>query len=158
MIRRLSVGVTVVVVAAPIAFIGFAMGLMVAEPVIYPTVALLTALITALVATWLADWQAGDGQRADMNAVIRRNLVWGIIPALASLAYLWFGFLFPPVFLLGAILIWTAITATRFAFRYRVPETPLATRLARSATWLFGAVLAMAAIIFVASLFGLTGA
>lgn len=158
MIRRLSVGVIVVVITAPIASIGFAMSLMVAEPVIYPTVALLTALITALVASWLADGLVGDRQRTDLNEVIRRNLMWGIIPALAALASPWLGhLLLPPVFLIAAIVIWTATTATRFAFRYRLTDTSVASRLARSAAWLFGASLATASIIFVASLFGLTG-
>jgi hypothetical protein len=158
MIRRLSVGVIAVVITAPLASLGFAMGLMVAEPVIYPTVALLTALIAALVASWLADGLAGDGERTDLNEVIRHNLVWAILPALAALASPWLGqLILPPVFLLGAIVIWTATTATRFAFRYRLTGTSVTSRLARSGAWLFGAALATVATIFVASLFGLTG-
>lgn len=158
MTRRLLVGVITVVIAAPFAFIGFAMGLMVAEAVIYPTVALLTALIAALVASWLADGLVGDGQRTDLNEVIQRNLVWAILPALAALASPWLGHqLLRQDYLLAAILVWTATTATRFVFRYRLTETSVTSRLARSGSWLFGAGLTTAAIVFVASLFGLTG-
>lgn len=157
MIRRLSVGAIAAVIAAPVAFIGLAMSLMVAELVIYPTVTLLTALITGLVASWLADALAGDEQRTDLNEVIRRNLAWGLVPALGASGYFWLGSLFPPVFLLAAVLIWTGATAARFAFRHRKPESGAGSRVAQSAAWLVGAALAVAAIIFVASLFGLTG-
>lgn len=154
--RRLLVGLIVFVIAAPVAFIGFAMALMVAEFVIFPTATLALTVITALIASWTADGLGGDGRHSDLNTVARRNLAWGLIPAAAALAAPWL----PPVaaFLLYVVVLWTVTAATRLAFRYRRTKTSKARRLAQSAAWLMGAGLTTTAIIFVASLFGLTGA
>ena len=156
-VRRLLVGLITFVIAAPISFVLFAMGLMVAEMVIYPTATLVTAVITALIASWMAGWLMRDGQHTDLNKVVLHNLAWGIFPALVALAYLRLVFPFPTAFLLGAILLWTTVTATQFAFRFE-SETSSGARLTSSAAWLVGTGLATAAIIFVASFFGLIGA
>lgn len=157
-VRKSLVGLITIVVAAPISFVLFAMGLIVAEAVIYPTATLATAVITALIASWMVDWLTRDGQQTDLNRVVRRNLAWGILPALVALAYPRLVLPFPNAFLFGAILLWTAVTATRFASRHRREATSRRGRVAGSAAWLVGTGLATAAIIFVASLFGLTGA
>ena len=66
-IRRLGVGVITLLVAAPIAFILFAMTLMVVEFVMFPLASLVIAVVTALIASWAAWRLAGDGMRTDIN-------------------------------------------------------------------------------------------
>ena len=155
MIRPLFVGVIVFVVTAPVAFIGFAMALMVAEFVIFPTATLALTVITALIASWTADGLGGDGRHSDLNTVVRRNLAWGVIPAAVAVASPWL----PPVaaFLPYVVVLWTVIAATRLTFRYRRIQTSQARRLTQSAVWLMGTGLTTTAIILVASLLGLTG-
>jgi hypothetical protein len=132
------------------------MALMVAEFVIFPTATLALTVITALIASWTADGLGGDGRHSDLNTVVRRNLAWGVIPAAIALASPWR----PPIaaFLPYVVVLWTVIASTRLAFRYRRIQTSQARRLTQSAVWLMGAGLTTTAIIFVASLFGLTGA
>lgn len=156
MIRRLLVGLIVFVIAAPVAFIGFAMALMVVEFVVLPTATLVLAVVSALVASWAADGLAGDGRHSDLDTVARRNLAWAVIPAALALVSPWWH----PVaaFLLYVVVLWTVVAATRLAFRYRRPKASMARRLAQSVVWLMGTGLTTTATIFVASLFGLTGA
>lgn len=153
--RRLLVGLIVFVVAAPITFIGFAMGLLVVEFVIYPTVILVISVLTALVASWAADGLAADGLHTDLDQAVARNLAWGLIPAAAAVFAL-----FGPAadLLLFLVVIWMVVAATTLAFRCRRAKTSTGKRLAQSGVWLLGTGLTTAAIVFVASLFGLTGA
>lgn len=153
--RRLLVGLIVFVVAAPITFIGFAMGLLVVEFVIYPTVILVISVLTALVASWAADGLAADGLHTDLDQAVARNLAWGLIPAAAAVFAL-FGH--AADLLLFVVVIWMVVAATTLAFRYRRAKTSTGKRLAQSGVWLLGTGLTTAAIVFVASLFGLTGA
>lgn len=154
--RRFLVALIVFVIAAPITFIGFAMGLLVVEFVIYPTVILVISVVTALVASWAADGLAADGLHTDLDQVVTRNLAWGLVPA--ALAVL--SIFVPPfgAFLLFFVVIWMVVAATTLTFRYRRAKTSTGKRLAQSGVWLLGAGLTTAAIIFVASVFGLTGA
>jgi len=156
MIRRLLVGLIVFVIGAPAGFIGFAMALMVAEFVIFPTATLALTVVTALIASWAADGLGGDGRHSDLHTVVRRNLAWGVIPAAVALASPWLSHSVA-AFLPHVVVLWTVIAATRLAFRYRRTKSPKARRLAQSAAWLGGAGLTTTAIIVVASLSGLTG-
>lgn len=153
--RRLLVGLIVLVVAAPITFIGFAMGLLVVEFVIYPTVILVISVLTALVASWAADGLAADGLHTDLDQAVARNLGWGLIPAAAAVLAL-FGH--AADLLLFLVVIWMVVAATTLVFRCRRAKTSTGKRLAQSGVWLLGTGLTTAAIVFVASLFGLTGA
>jgi len=155
-LRRVLAGLITFVITAPVSFVLFSMALMVAEAVIFPTAMLATAVITALVGSWTAGWLAGDGRRADFNRVVRGNLVWAILPAIACLAYLRLAAHIRPDLLLGVTLIWTTGTAVGLAFRHR--KISGAGNSARSLAWLVKTTLTVAAIIFTASLFGLTGA
>lgn len=155
-LRRVLAGLITLVVSAPVSFVVFSLALMVAEAVILPTAVLATAVITALVASWMAGRLAGDRRRADLNRVVRGNLVLAILPAIASLAYLRLAAHFRPDLLLGVTLIWTTGTAVPLAFRHR--KISGAGNAAWSLAWLVGTALTIAAIIFTASLFGLTGA
>jgi hypothetical protein len=154
--RRLLVGLIVLLVAAPVTFVGFAMALVVVELVIFPTVTLVIAVVTALVASWAADGLAGDGLHTDLDQTVSRNLVWALVPA--ALAVL--SIFVPPTgpFLLLLVVIWLVVAATALAFRHRRAKTSTGRRLTQSGVWLFGTGLATAVVIFVASLFGLTGA
>jgi len=155
MTRRLLVGLIVFVIAAPVAFIGSAMALMVVEFVVLPTATLVLAVVSALVASWAADGLAGDGRHSDLDIVARRNLAWAVIPAALALVSPWWH----PVaaLLLYVVVLWTVVAATRLAFRYRRPKASNARRLAQSAVWLMGTGLTTTATIFVASLLGRTG-
>jgi hypothetical protein len=142
-----------VLIASPVAFVAFAMSLMVAEMVMFPTATMVTAVITALVASWAARRLAGDGDETNVSRVAWRNLAWAMIPAAVAP--------FLALFPIGAVAIavlYTSIGATRLAFRHRRPKRPIGTDLALSAVWLVGTGLGVAFILFVASRFGLTGA
>lgn len=154
--RRFLVGLIVLLVATPATFIGFAMALLVVEFVIFPTMTLIIAVVTALVASWAADSLAADGLHTDLDQTVGRNLVWALVPA--ALAFL--SIFVPPAgpFLLFFVVIWMVVAATALAFRYRRTRTTTARRLLQSGVWLLGAGLATTVVIFVASLFGLTGA
>ena len=157
LLRRLTVGIVTQLIATPISFVLFSMGLVVHEAVMFPLATLVIAVITALIASWITWKLAGNGHRADLSQVIPRNLAWGVIPAVAAAIYP-LAPLFPNAVLQGAALVYTTAMATRLSFRYRTPETSLARGLGLSAVWVVGTGLAMAAVIFVASLFDLTGA
>jgi len=155
-IRRLGVGVITLLVAAPTAFILFAMALFVVEFVMYPLASLVIAVVTALIASFAAWRLAGDGMRTDVNNVAARSLAWGVIPAVAAFVSPW---VYPRVdILLAAVLIYSVVTATTLTFRHRTAETSVRKGLIQSAGWLAGTGLAVAAVIFIASLLGLTGA
>lgn len=149
-------GVITLVVTAPIAFILFAMGLMVAEVVMFPLASLVIAVIAALIASWAAWRLAGDGMRTDVNSVVGHNLAWGVVPAAVALAFP--QLLVPLVFLTGSVLVYTVVVATALAFRHRTADRSIGRKLAQTAGWLAGTGIATAAVIFVASLFNLTGA
>jgi len=153
--RRMLTGVITFVVSAPVSFVLFSLALMVAEMVIVPTAVLATAVITALVASWVASWLAGDRRRTDLNRVVRGNLIWALLPAIAGLVYLRLASHFRPDLLLAVTVIWTTAIAVRLALRNRKTH---AGNAVQSLAWLVGTALAVAAIIFTASLFGLTGA
>jgi hypothetical protein len=144
------------VATTPIAVFLFVMGLVVAEAVIYPAATFGTAVISALVASWAATGIAGDDARTDLNAVVVRNLIWAVPPAVASI-FLAVS-LNRAVWLVIGVLLYTSLTATIFSFRHRTTGTSTATDGARTVGWFLGTVVAVGVTIFVASLFGLTGA
>lgn len=156
LLRRLGVGVLTLVVTAPIAFVLFAMGLMVAEVVMFPLATLVIAVITAIIASWAAWRLAGDGMRTDVTSVTARNLAWGLVPAAVALAFPLL--LVPLVFVTGSVLVYTVVVATALAFRHRTAERSIGKKLAQTACWLVGTGITTAAVIFVASLLNLTGA
>lgn len=154
--RRFLVGLIVLLVAAPVTFVGFAMALLASEFVIFPTMTLVIAVVTALVASWAADGLAGDGLHTDLDQAVGRNLVWALMPAAVAVVSIFV----PPSgpFVLLFVVIWMTVTATTLVFRYRRAKTSMGRRLAQSGFWLLGTGLTTAVVIFVASLFGLTGA
>lgn len=152
-VGRLLVGVLTVLIASPVAFVVFAMSLLVAEVVMFPTATLAIAVIAGLVASWAARMRAGDGNGPDVNAVISRNLMWAIVPASVSPFLAMF-----PVGAVAIAVLYTGIGATRLAFRHRRPKRSISKDLALWAMWLAGTGLGVAVILIVASQFGLTGA
>lgn len=95
-LQEVLTGIVVMLMAAPVVFVPFAMSLMVAAVVIGPTAILVAAVITALVGSWTARRWVGDGNETDTDTVIGRDL--------APLAI---------------VVLHTSVTATRLAFRYR---------------------------------------
>ncbi len=135
----------------------FSLGLIVLEAVIWPTATLATSVIAALAASSLSDWAMGDGTRAWMSEVARRNLAWALIPALLILLFpLLIGQL-RLIWWIGLVAIYTTAAGTYFASRLRGPAQE-SKRLRTAVAWLGGTIAGVIAIIFVASLFGLTGA
>ena len=154
--RDVLVGLIVFLVAVPATFVGFAMALVVVELVIFPTMTLVIAVVTALVASWAADSLAADGLHTDLDQTVGRHLVWALVPA--ALAVLSSFVPLPRAYLLAFVVIWMVVAATVLAFRHRREKTSIRRRLAQSGVWLLGTGLVTAVVIFVASLFGLTGA
>ena len=153
---RFLVGLIVFVVAVPITFVGLAMGLLAVEFVIHPTVILVISVVTALVASWAADGLAGDGLHTDLNQTVARNLAWGVVPASLSILSAFVPAVGP--FLLFFVVIWMTVTATALALRHRRAKTSPGKRLGQTGVWLLGTLAATTAIVYLASLFGLTGA
>jgi hypothetical protein len=154
--RFLAVLTITVVATTPLAVFLFVLGLVVAEVVLYPAASLGTSVIAALVASWAATGIVADGARTDLNAVVIRNLIWAVIPATAS-AFLAVS-LNRAVWLIIGVLIYTGLTATLLAFRHRTTEASTGSDGALSVSWFLGTVVGVGVTIFVASLFGLTGA
>jgi hypothetical protein len=88
--------------------------------------------------------------------VVPRNLAWGILPAVASIFLA--ASLNRSVWLIGTVLVYTSVTASLLSFRHRTAEASMVTDGKLTVGWLVGAVVAVGIVIFVASLFGLTGA
>ena len=154
--RFLAVLTITVVATTPFAVFLFVLGLVVVEAVIYPAASLGTSVIAALVASWAATGIAADDARTDLNAVVVRNLVWGVAPATVSVFLA--ASLNRAVWLIIGILLYTSITAGILAFRHRTGKASTGTDGALTVGWFLGAVVGVGVTIFVASLFGLTGA
>jgi hypothetical protein len=154
--RFLSVFSLAVVGTAPFAVFLFVMGLVVTERVIYPTASLASSVVAALFAGWAANGVVGDGKRTDLTKVVTRNLLLGLPPAIASI--LLASAVARAIWLLGAVLAYTCITATILAVRHRSGEATVSGDGQATVGWLLGAVVGVGLVIFVASLFGLTGA
>jgi small-conductance mechanosensitive channel len=144
------------VVTAPFSFFGFALALIVAEAVIYPTATLVTAVVAGLVASWTATTTARDGSRTDIGAVARRSVTWAIIPA--AISPLLFQVVSRNIFGLLLVLLYTTLVATSLAFRLRTEESSTRRELRITAAWVGGTVIAIVLIITVAGMFGLAGA
>lgn len=140
----------------PFAIFLFVLGLVVTESVIYPVAALATAAIAAVIASWVANSLAGDEDRTDIQAAVVRNLAWGVLPAVASIFLA--ASLDRSVWLIAIVLIYTSVTASLLAFRHRTGEASTVGDGALTVGWLVGTVVSVGLVIFVASLFGLTGA
>lgn len=154
--RWVIVGVITFVIASIVALILFSMGLIVHESVIWPTATLATSIIAALVASLTSRWIVRPKKDVDVNAVAARSLVWALLPAAVIL-------LFP--LLVGSLrLVWwialvvTYTTAFAVSLTRRHRNTTSGRPLFISAMWLAGTVAGVIAVVFVASLFGLTGA
>lgn len=81
LLRRLGVGAITLLIAAPIAFVLFVMGLMVAELVMFPLATLVIGVVTGVIASLTAGGLVTDGWRADVDRVVGRSLAWVTIPA-----------------------------------------------------------------------------
>lgn len=135
----------------------FALGLIVQEGVIWPTATLATSVVAAVVAAPLSDWARHDGTRAATGEVVRRSLAWALIPALLILLFpLLIGQL-RLIWFIALVVVYATTAAFFFASRHRVPAVDTQ-RLKTSLYWLVGTALTLMGIIFLASLFGLTGA
>jgi hypothetical protein len=155
-LRFLAVFAITLIGTTPLAVFLFVMGLVVAESVIYPFATLATAAIASVIAAWVTNSLVGDEDRTDLRAVVPRNLAWGILPAVASIFLA--ASLNRSVWLIGTVLVYTSVTASLLSFRHRTAEASMVTDGKLTVGWLVGAVVAVGIVIFVASLFGLTGA
>lgn len=156
-IRWAVAGVLTLAVALVVALFLFALGLIVHEAVIWPTATLATSVVSALVASLISDWVFRDGKRAMISEVARRSLAWALLPALLILLFpLLIGAL-RLIWWVGFVAVYTTAVGHFFASRFRGPPEE-AKRFGTTFNWLVGTATAIVAIIFVASLFGLTGA
>lgn len=155
--RWSAVGVITFVVASVTALFLFSLGLVVNESVIWPTATLATSIIAALVASLSTQWLIRPRMAVDVSAVAAGSLVWALFPAalillfpllVGSLRLIWW---------IVIVVIYSTAIALRMASRNR--SDVHRTRPFRAAAfWLLGTVAGVVVIIFVASLFGLTGA
>ncbi len=154
--RFLSVFSLSLIGTTPFSVFLFVMGLVVAESIIYPTASLATAAIAGLFAGWASSSVVEDGKRADLNKVVVGNLAIGVIPAVASV--LLASAVSRAVWLIGGVLVFGCVTGTILALRLRTSDATVAGDGQTTVGWLLGAVVGVGLVIFVASLFGLTGA
>jgi len=155
-LRFLAVFAVTVVVTAPIAVFLFVMVLVVDDQVIFPTATLATAAIASLVASWAASSLATNEKRTHLAAVAVRNLLWGVVPAVV--AFFLGSSLDRSVVLIAAVIVYTALTGTVLATRHLSGEATAAEDGKLTVSWLVGTVVGVGVVIFIASLFGLTGA
>lgn len=158
MLRRVAAVVITLVVAVPVAFILFSLGLVVHEAVAWPTAALAISVVASLVGSWTADGLSRDGGRTLVNQVVARSLLWGLIPAALILLITFVGPPVPAGVWWGLVVVFASGVGVILAFRHRSEKTPPPARTLASLWWLAGTVAGVAVIIFIASLFGLTGA
>ncbi|GEM_PF-2629741 len=141
---------------SPFAVFLFIMGLVAAEEVIYPTATLATGAISALIASWAANLFAVDERRTDLARVVTHNVMWAIPMAVTTI------FLPPyldsPMWLIAGVIAYCGVIATILAFRRRTDEADAAADGQLTVGWLLGTAVGFGLVIFVASLFGLTGA
>lgn len=155
-LRFLAVFAFTLIGATPFAIFFFVLGLVVTESVIYPVATLATAAIAAVIAAWVANSIAGDQDRTALQDSVLRNLAWGILPAVASIFLA--ASLSRSVWLIAVVLVYTSATAGLLALRHRTTEASTVGDGALTVGWVLGTVVAVGLVIFVASLFGLTGA
>jgi hypothetical protein len=151
-----SVAAIALLVTTPLAVFLYVMGLVVSEYIIYPAAALATAAIAALAAGWAANSFTHDEKRTDLATVVGRNLVLGVLPAGAAVFLA--TSLDRSVWLIALTLVYCSATASVLAFRNRSGEATAVQDGKLTVNWLVGTVVGVGVIIFVASLFGLTGA
>ena len=157
-LRWITTGVLVVVVTAPAAFLLFAMGLVVHEAIIWPTAALATAVVASLAASWTADGLVQDGRRTVINEVAQRNLVWALIPAGLVLSTAFVGDRLPLAVWIGFTVLYTSTVGVILASQHTTDDPAQTRRGVATVLWLAAAAVAVGGVIFIASLFGLTGA
>jgi hypothetical protein len=155
-VRFLPVFSLALIGTTPFAVFLFVMGLVVTEYVIYPAASLATAVIAGLFAGWAASGVGGDGKRADLSRVVVLNLILGVVPAVASA--LLAAAVARVVWLIAGVIVFTSFTGSILALRYRTEEATVASDGSTTVGWLLGAVVGVGVVIFVASLFGMTGA
>jgi lysylphosphatidylglycerol synthetase-like protein (DUF2156 family) len=155
-LRFLTVFAITLIGTAPVALFLFAMSLVATENVIYPTASLATAGIAALVAGWAANSLGEIGERTDLQATVVRNLIWALLPAVASIFLA--TSLDRSIWLIATVLVYTSITAGLHAVRHRTTTTTTLTDGKLTVGWLVGTLVTFGVVIFIASLFGLTGA
>lgn len=157
-LRGVAAVAITIVVAVPVAFILFALGLVVSETVAWPTAVFATSVVASLVGSWTADGLSRDGKRTLVNQVVARSLLWGLIPAALILLIIFVGPPVPSGIWWGLVVVYTSVVGVILAFRHRSEKTPPPARMLASLWWLAGTLAAVAVVIFTASLFGLTGA
>lgn len=155
--RWATVGAITFVVASVTALILFSLGLIVNESVIWPTATLATSIIAALVASLAARWLTRPRMGVDVSVVAARSLVWALLPAVLILLFPLLVGSLRLTWWIAIVVVYTTAIALRLAARHRV-DLQSSRPFRVSAFWLLGTVAGVIAIIFVASLFGLTGA
>ena len=157
-LRWTTIGVLVVLVTAPVAFFLFVMGLVVHEAIIWPTAVLATAVTASLVASWTADGIVRDGSRTVINDVARLSLVWGLIPVALVLWASFVGAGSPVVVWIVVTVLYTSTIGAMLASRHRTDNPAQTSRGVATVLWLAATAVAVGVVIYIASLFGLTGA
>lgn len=157
-LRGATAVVITMVIAVPAAFIMIAMSVVVHEAVIRPTAVLGTSVVASLIGSWAADGLSRDGRRTLVNQVVARSLLWGLIPAALISLTTFLGTPVRPVVWGSLVVAYASVVGVILAFRHRSEETPPPARTLPTFWWLAGTVAAVAVVIFMASLFGLTGA
>lgn len=142
-----------------IVFIGlFTLGLILDERLLYPLALTVTAIISGAVAGWTTNRLVSDGLNTPANPLVIRSIGVGVI--LTILVFVirragWFPS--PPIILIALLSLVLASATTNFALTQRIP-TMDANSTRHIVAWIIGAIVAVPVVIFIGSLFGLTGA
>jgi hypothetical protein len=143
----------------------FPLGLVASEFVVYPLAAAIGGLFAALAAGWAGTLLAADRSRTRLLQAVGAAEVTAAVVAALLLAYLVLaGRLLPRVLAVAPILLAVACAmvlaagATAAAWRYRTADRRLAGDVRLTIAVLVLAVAGVPAVLFVASLFDLTGA
>jgi hypothetical protein len=141
-------------------FLVLPLGLVVAEWVIFPLGLAIAALLAALSAGWAGTLLAKDQTQTQLGPVIRLTETVAIGLALIFLLIAWlgmasFGPLIIPILIFSLILALCAGAAT---WRFRGQKQAIRSEVKLTMMLLGLAVVSVPGVIFIASLFGLTGA
>jgi hypothetical protein len=137
----------------------FTFGLILIEFLLYPLALGIGALLSGLTAVWVSNRLFKDGLQTSMEAVVLRCELAAVILSLILIAASAGGFTaVPPILTAGAAAFVLALVATYCKIKLRRPPIPSTNAPRRAIVLLVIALMAIPAVIFIASLFGWAGA
>jgi small-conductance mechanosensitive channel len=137
----------------------FTLGLILIEFLLYPLALGIGALLSGLTAVWASNRLVKDGLQTSMEAVVLRCELAAAILSLILIAASAAGFTaVPPILTAGAAAFFLALVAVYSTVKLRHPPLPGTNSPRRAIALLVIALMAIPAVIFLASLFGWAGA